>query len=587
MRVARITAAGGVLSIAGLLALPMSAGADTAQAGYGSAKASSLTLTVSPQALLAISGLDKLPQDDLGLVSTLKGAVQGDTSVSLDLSTADGVLNAARTDLVSGKAESRPVSITLAGLDKVVGNLQALLEALAGQGTLPPSLQPLQPVMSQLTAVQPLVAAIVQQLNTVLGPLQQSVAINQQLLANLPDPQSPNGISKTGNGVNLSFPNLQLAPYTATAVNNAGANGTGWHFTSAQSEAHSTTTHLSILPALDLSKIDPAQLIKQITDLVTALSSVVTNVSQPACTLLGGLPVPGLGALTGPVCQQLGAGTITPPQLSSALQLQLGALNGLKDMLVGALQPLLNVTKLNGLISTDGVSSSALTKPLNNGVQTSATTSFADISLLQVVGNQLGLGQPVVSIKGVQSLVEAFVNGTDPALPTGSAKLAEVDVLGTPIDLNSLPVGGSTTIPVDTPVGSLTVLLSRGALQYINDTPTQPSATNKTASISALEVQVLNGKPDGTNPLQIMGAAGPGKILDAAIGQSAVDAASTGTPPAPQQSDQSNPGCTVDCSAPTTGIFGTVGFAVGGALLLVAAAIRLVPAIRSRRGAIG
>ena len=111
MRGARVAGAAGLATLAGLFLTPGSAWADPGVAPSGAASASSITVSISPQALLVVptSLLDGLQsQPTLGpLVGALKGAISDGVTISLDNAAVQGTLNHTATDLTTGKATSQ------------------------------------------------------------------------------------------------------------------------------------------------------------------------------------------------------------------------------------------------------------------------------------------------------------------------------------------------------------------------------------------------------------------------------------------------------------------------------------------------
>jgi hypothetical protein len=561
---------------------PSTSSADTAPSGM--AKASSLSLSLSPQAL-AVLAVPAPLQTALAALPCHVGTVLGNaltdtTTVALDAASNNGTLNSVGSDLVSGQATSEAVHIGLAGIDDVVKDVNNVLSGdlscLTGSSaTLPVN------VTSLLTQLQGSFANVTAPLQSVLGQLGGSLNINQVLHVLLDQaPQSSDVLNLTG-----PLSNLQLGPFDAVAVSKAGAEKYGIT-TGPQLEAHNTTTNLAIGQSLPLGSLGNvngllSNLVSTVqTDLsgiatqITSLggNSVTSTVVQTACTAVSGLlPTGGINCAALPVDPSSAVNQLLP-QLQSLQSTLQGLLNGLPVLqnVLGMLPTSLN---LADLISTAGDTSSVLTQPQNNGVHSLATTSFADLKVLQLLGNALpGLGTnaPLVELKGISSSAEALVNGSDTSAPHGTVSLGELDVLGHAIQLTGLGTGQTITIP--TPLGDLSVVVAIGTPQTINNTPQR-----KTIQASALTVQIINGDGNGNNPITLLGVKQDPTILDLEVAGTQVD--DSMTPVAAV-----NAATTSTTALPSTGMVGPLGLAGVGVLGLAAAGLRLA-ARRSRRAA--
>ena len=591
----------GVAGFVGIMVLPFAApttsSADTTPSGL--AKASSLSLSLSPQALavLAIppqlqSALNALP---CGAGTALGSALTQTTTVALDAASNDGTLNSVASDLITGEATSEALHIDLQGIDKVVNGVFGILngdlscitgESPTGLPNLPAN------VTSLLGTLQGQLGTITAPLTPILGQLSANQNINQVLHVVLD--QEP----ATRDLLNLTAPlinKLELGPFDAVAVSQAGAQKWGVA-TGPQLEAHNTTTNLGIgqnLPLGQLGNISGtvSSLVSTLQGDLSALTGANTALSgltgggtptsaaiTSVCTTVAGLlqqvncsSLPISSDPTGAV----GSLTALTPQLSSlqtSLQNLLNGLPGLQNVL-GQLPASLN---LANLIQTAGDTSSVLTQPKNGGVHSLATTSLLDLKVLQLLSNDIpGLpAAPLLELKGVSSSAEALVNGTDTSAPTGTVSLGELDVLGTAIKLTGLGTGQTITVP--TPVGDLTVRIAIGQPQTINNTPAR-----KTIQASALTVQLINGDANGNNPITLLGVKSDPTILDLSVAGTQVDDAMT--PVASQVSTQA--ACTT-CNQPSTGMLGPIGFAGVGLLGLASAGLRFASR-RSRRAASG
>lgn len=589
----------GVAGLVGIMVLPFAApttsSADTTPSGL--AKASSLSLSLSPQALavLAIpaqlqSALNALP---CGVGTALGSALTQTTTVALDAASNDGTLNSVANDLLTGEATSEAVHIGLQGIDQVLSGVNGILKGdlsclTGGTGTSLPSLPT--NVTDLIGTLQGQLGAITAPLAPYIGQLNGQLNINQVLHVLLDQqPQTKDLLDITAPLIST----LQLGPYDATAVSQAGAQKYNVA-TGPQLEAHNTTTNLGIgqnIPLGGLGNIGGtlSSLVSTLQGDLSALTganntlSGLTGGGTPAssavstvCTTISGL-LPQVNCSSLPINSNptgaLGSLTALTPQLSSlqtSLQNLLNGLPGLQNVL-GQLPTSLN---LADLIQTAGDTSSVLTQPKNGGVHSLATTSLLDLKVLQLLHNDIpGLPvAPLLELKGVSSSAEALVNGTDTSAPTGTVSLGELDVLGTAIKLTGLGTGQTITVP--TPVGDVTVRIAIGQPQTINNTPQR-----KTIQASALTVQLINGDANGNNPITLLGVKEDPTILDLQVAGTQVDDAMT--PVASQVSTQA--ACTT-CNTPSTGMLGPIGFAGVGFLGLTAAGLRIA-ARRNRRAA--
>jgi LPXTG-motif cell wall-anchored protein len=559
---------------------PVTSQADTAPSGL--AKASSLSLTLSPQALAVLalppqlqSTLQSLP---CGVGNVAQSALTQTTTLALDSASNDGTLNSAATDLVSGEATSEAVHIGLQGIDQVLGMVKNLLNGkldscLTGsQVTLPVNVQDL------LNTLQGQLSGVTNQLNGTLGQLGGNLNINRALHVGLD--QQP----QSSDALDLSAPlvgTLQLAPFDAVAVSQNGANQ--WHVPSGpQLEAHNTTTNLAIGQSIPLGSLENAS--GTISGLISTIQGDLTSITTQLSALQG-------NGVTGQVvtavcttvssllpvnCSQLPIST-DPSQAVSTLTSQLTSLQSALNNLLGGLPSLQNLLgrlpssiNLADLLSTAGDTSSVLTQPQKSGVHSIATTSFADLKVLQLLSNVLpGLpNAPLIELKGISSSAEAFVNGTDATPPSGTVSLGELDVLGHAIPLQG--VGTSRTVPIAIPgLGTLTAVVSIGQPQQINNT-----LQRKTEQAAALHVQLINGDPSGGNVITALGVKQDPTIVDLTVAGTQVD--DSMTPVAGVQATST--------SLPSTGMVGPVGFAAVGLLALTSAGLRLA-ARRNRRAA--
>ena len=528
---------GGLIGIAlAGAAIPATAGRAAGDAPSGLAKASSISVRISPQAILPLpaqllGALKSLP-DACGAVSLVQNAATSTTTVALDSASTTGTLTDGATDLASGQAASEAVSVNLAGLGAVLANLENVLggdiscvtNALPSTSALPVSLQ------QSIASLQQQLAGVTAPLRSLLGQLQPATALNRTLQVSLDQkPQADDALALNG-PLALS---LNLAPFDAVAVSGAGA--ARWNVAGGpQLEAHNTTTNLNIGQSLSLTGGSAAPLLSgvesSLTQDIASIGSALTALgqSQPVSVVCGNATIAQL-----PACAALqGQGASQATQtLESALSTAQSAAQSILD----ALSPLQGVLAqlpgidLSGLINTAGVTSSALTQPQRDGVHSLATSSFADLKLLQLVtaqvASQLGVpaDTPLIELKGLSSSSEAFVNGSDTSAPTGTSSVAEVDVLGRCVagSDSGCPVvipGTNITQTIATPAGDLTAVVAWGTSQTVNNTPAR-----KTVNASALHVQLINGDAQGNNQIAALGAPQAKDIVTADVAATQVD----------------------------------------------------------------
>lgn len=618
MRTVRILSTGAAMAgVAGLLMLPVSAGAANA-APSGSASASTISLSVDPRAIVDVASL--LPPSVLSTLSTLKdptglgltgiltqGLTQPDT-LSLDSAIASATLNAAATDLTAASATSQPIATNLTEIPAALKNLGSLLNSLVGGGllaSLPADLQ------TQLAALTGPLSQVTAPITGLASNLVNGVAINTSLTQTL-DGSHPHGGSQTSPLVN--FPNNPLsgtlAPFTATAVDGAGASQN--HISGAQAEADNTTTELSALSQLPLNPLSAQnvttllnaiqalettlnQTIQAATAAVNAAPSAAGAAAQALTSVLGPTAGSAIGSITGPVQQAVIAGTQTVTQAVQSLEAQLTTLTTLVTNLngLGGLLDALNGLSLNNLVQTTGVTSKSLIQPQNGGVHGFATSTVADIQLLQLISPTLSTltngmvksGTPLVEVKGANSSVDAFVDGHSAQPATTSTGLGEVDVLGGLIKLTGDQLLSGSTIPgtVTVPgIGTLTLSVTRGIAQNTNT-----STTHRTSSVSALEITLSNTPANlptsGNGFSHNASLASPilpgGTILQLDLAPTAVDVSTS----APTAKNPTTATVTSNPQLPKTGRFGPLALLVAAGLGGAGLGLRVVPAILERR----
>jgi hypothetical protein len=618
VKAARLSAAGGVLSIAGLLALPISAGADTVQGvPMGRASAASFQVTLSPQALLAIpdqviQALDQLAaasapitaQANLNLIGSLKTVAQKGVLVSLDASDATGYLTTARNDLAApSSAQSMALKVDLGGLENLLTLLKTTLDNVI------PSL----PTQAATDALTTLRSSLPAQVSALLGP-----AVDQPLtglingiaggvsltkgVSALLDPTNPAIAVASGDFIPATPLGGSVSPYHAAAVNNSlAASKTNGAFplNGAQAYADNSTTALTVGQGLQLSSLNASSLGSIITSLQSLIGSltqatttIAANPAAPVATVLGTL---GLGAISSQL-SSLPTSQVTSQISALAAPLQ-GLLDQLKKLQGAGLD--LSGIGVGSLLTTRGVTSTALVQPVNlsgshGGVNSIATSKFVDIQVLPLTGQllstltqgKLTAGPALLDIQGAQSKASAFVDGFDTSAPTATGSLGSVNILGLQtIDLNNTPLGTDVikTVGSDA-IGWLTVKI----LHQHTATPTNNTAARKTVGIAPMEIQVLNGNWDtghtGDHPLFSGTALSPTSsvpFVDAQFVPASVDAAADVVP---GSAGGPSGGCVGPCGSTlqTTGILGPWALTVGVALMVVAAAVRLAPIVGGR-----
>ncbi len=419
MKKVRLLSAGAIAGMAGVIALPMSAHADTA-APTGTAQASALQVSISPSAL--ISAVPAVGQ----LLSQTLGGVLGNTdlSIKVDAANANGVLTGNLLDLLSGHGDSTPIDIqfaplqqeldtltgavktvlgTLNGVTGILGGTSGLTSAL-GNGGLLSGLTGLlggnSSIVGNLTALTNQLPILGGLLNGVLGTGTPGslgsldgalkglgVNLGNTLVANYNVPGVADNPAPAAQSV-IATPagapiQLNLAPYHADAVTNALATANG--ISGARASADNSTTSLAVTPSLSLPNLSgllgaggglgdllgPNGLLSSLLNTTSGLPVVGSLLSGivgapsssggAASGLLGGLPLG--NAVTGVL------GSLTGGSGSSGL---LGGVLGSNGLLAG----------LGGLTSS---------VPVVGGVLSGVTGSSSGGSVLGILGNNGGL----------------------------------------------------------------------------------------------------------------------------------------------------------------------------------------------------
>ena len=625
MKAVRIAAVGGLVGLAGLMAQPLSAHAADVQPTTGSASASALTVKVAPEALLAVSPALQQLTSQLPQLSNLLQA--GNISLSLDQSNSLGTLTADGRDIASGHADSTAVTLDVAALKNVLGQVAAQLAVLKQAlhqlptqalstvtGLLPTDLQTL------LTKVESAVLSdspLDNLLNALGLNVNSTIAADLGLAGKTDNPVAVADVISVPAGLQAVLPHT-IAPFHATAVNRALAAKNGIA-TGPQVSADNTTTNLAVLGqnlssltglnVADLTNL--GTLLNTLTDISGTLANVTsgqtaTQVQQTCTSVVSGATGVVAGAIQLPsgvgstVCTTLGttlATATTSPALTTVVNDLAAALKPLQGTLksLTSLLPLGNID-LGNLVQTKGETSTAMVHPTSSGAEAIATTIVPDVSVLTLPAT-LG-GGSLLSLQGVQA---ATASRFGAASDTPTSSIGRLSVLGHQIDLNSLAPGQQQTVSLSLSsltggalTGGLSVIISRGIGQTVMNT-----ATEQDYQISALDVKVV-AADSGANSLLplssgLLGglgnrAAAPARNASTTAGTTIVEISAgnavtrlaQGTPTQPNvPTTPANPA--VQPSLPTTGMFGPWALIAGGALGAVAIALRAVSSITGRR----
>lgn len=570
----------------GFTLAPLSAGADApVTAPAGTATTASVSLEVAPAAILNVpstllSALSSLPGG-----STLTSALQKVT-IDLDAASASGTLNSAMTDLTAAHAVSQVAQVNVTSLRALIAALQSVLDQVTGAASTVTALLPstygqqLNALTTQLTAP----------ISTLLGSLS-GLNLNRAGAADLA--QGP--VADRGNAIDLAPAglNLQLGPLTAIATDQAHLAAAG--VTSPQAAAQNSTEALSLGPVLNLSGLVNntllTTLIAQVNAEITGALQTVAAAPQSSTvtTIISSLPAPLQGPVSTAVSTAVGTATATTATVVTAINTDVATLQALLAGLLNlqnVLGPLLGQVDLNQIVSTSGITSSSLVEPRNGAVHALASNTFADMKILTALSGALGgagvaAGTPLIEINGVNSVAEATVNGSDTSAPTGSSGFGSISVLGKPVIGSNPPLtpGTSQTVPV--PVGpyTLTLVVTAGVPQVINNTP-----GHKTVHVSALEVNLFNGAPDGTGGIPALGAAAARANTAAAAGTSSSNLIVSAQLSSSSVDVASQPGQVQAISSvlPSTGAFGPRALLVAAVLAMLGLSARVVPTVAAR-----
>lgn len=600
-----------VAAVAAVALVPSTVLAD--QPFSGSASTTTLTVSVAPTAVLGVpsSVVSSLPQQ---VQSILTAALQPITA-EIDGAHSNGTRSGSAADLSTGHSDVTPLSVQLAPLSSLLDELHNTLTALWGQVTIP-ALQSALSDVATITGNSTVMGLLPSTLSTELTALNQQLSSLAQDLAGLPDVLTQavdqlkatlvstltqgltadlNTAHPTGQNVTqgaivvppaVTLPPLvpslplvaKLQPFTATAVNVAGAQQFG--VSGPQASTEQASTGIDLAPAMSLTSLanDLTALQTQLTTVkstIAAISPLLTSAVQTIIgqALPGGLDLTTLGqqvdAALAPVTQLL--------QLSQALQLN---------------SPFSCNDQGSGTCS---LASTSVT-PQGSGIHAMAASKLVDLSVLSGPALDTALniptGTPLLDLQGLQATADAVIDGTN-ATSTTSGQLLGLSVAGVtvidsgqiaksslsghtcqPADAGSLPdalpIGQPLTVCIATPAGDLTVVITVGAPQY-----TYTSSTHRSASLAKAEVRLMNGAPDATHPVTALGAASAGNV--ATVDMGTVSTEVLGATLVPSSQDGSN------VVMQQTGMFGPGSLLVGFGLIGGGAVMRRRVLRRERR----
>lgn len=566
----------------------------------GSAGAATLTVSVNPSALVTLPA---------SVVAALPAAVQQQLTTALSQITAGvdgahatGTRSATAADLTSGHADTTPIALNLAPLAQLLTAFHGALTTLWGQVTMPVLQSTLANVATvtgnstvmgllpstlatQLTALnQQLSSLVTDTASSVPTVLTQAVdqldatlvgSLTQGVAADLNN-ANPDGQTVSNPAITVppavTLPPLvpsapvvaQLAPYSATAVNAAGAkqfNASGPQATSSES-----TTNIAIAPSMNLGSLQTQ---------LAALQSVLAQVKSSIATIQP---------------QLTGASAIISQALSGGLDLSaLGSQVNAATTPVTDLVQLAQSLQLNSLLACNALGTGSCTitstsvTPQGAGVHATASSKLVDLSLLQTgstLASALGTAAntALLDVQGVQATSDVYIDGSNGNQNT-SSNLAHIAVAGVTVVDNgqidkaalaghvpafvlsalpdALPGGQTTTIPVSTPAGTLTVYITLGTPQS-----TYTGTTHRNATLTKMEIRLANGAPDGTAKVPDLGLMGAGTM--ATVDLAAVSAEVLGTSTSTLQPASENGSNVV---MEQTGMFGPASLLVGFGLL--------------------
>jgi len=624
----------GVAVAAALALVPSVVFADQAPPFSGKASTATLSVSIDPTALLS---LQSVPSQ---VSSVLTTALQPIT-VQVDSGHASGTRSTTATDLSAGHADVTPVSLDLSQVATLLGEVQTSLSDLS-QGIVLAALQSTLANVATITGDQTVMALLpsalatdLQALNTQLSQLVTQLAalpgqvsapvsaltstLTQQLGSSLKlavglaadlDSAHPNGQNTTQPAITVpqavTLPSLvptqpvvaALSPFDATAVNAAGAQSFG--VSGPQASSNESADGITISPAMDLSVLGGD---------VSALQGTMQQVLSSIGTI-----APLLSASAALIDQALPGG------------LDLTTLEGQVTTVLPLAQTLfdfVNGLQLNGVMVCNALGTgscsiaSTSVAPKGSGMESVASSKLVGLSILpmsQDLASALAplgatAGAPLLDVEGLQATADTLIDATGGS-QTASGQVTTIKVAGQSVVSSgaidktaltghlcggasaaalpdSLPVGVPTDICMAAPTGDVTVAITVGAPQF-----TYTGATHRSASLAKMEIRLINGAPDGSNPVTVMGANKGGTISTVDVGSVSSEvlgtAASGGTSASPSPTPgplvaTSNDGNNVTMEK--TGMFGPGSLLAGFGLLGAGVAMRFGSRRRRRRSA--
>jgi hypothetical protein len=619
--------AGAAIAVVGAL-LPIRVFADQPAGSTANASTAALSLSINPTALLSI------PQSTVAQVPQL-ATVLAPVTVQIDGAHASASRTAAVADLIAGHGDATPIKLDVSSLNGLFTELHDALTSAAGAIAIP-SLQSALSDVATVTGNATVMGLLPSTLRTQLIALNQQLASLNTKLAQLPvdvvasvnallttlaeqlgavlsyttgvqadiDSAHPQGASLTQSALTVPpqvalpplLPSLpvvaQLAPFSATAANVAGAQRMG--ISGPQASSSESTTNIDIGPALDLTnpQNDVAtvqgllqQVISSVAIIQPQLAGVAAIIDQ---ALPGGLNLSTLGSQVN--------GAVAPA--------------GVLASLVGGLH-------LNRMLScqTLGSNSCAIAStsvtPQGTGLHALATSKLVDVQALPMdatLAGALGLGggagTPLLDVQGVQASSDAFIDGAaGTQVATGSVTriavggLAVIDngqfnkpalqghipdpVWNTLPD--KLPVGEPMPpLEISTPAGTLTLEVTLGQPQT-----TYTGAQHRSASLGQMAIHLLNGDAAGNNAVRQLGASGAGPLVTMDTASVSSEVLGTLVNASDVLVPTTDNGSNVTMGK--TGLFGPASFLLGFGLLGAGGVLRRVSGgtrgLRGRRAA--
>jgi len=458
----------------------------------GGATAAAVQAKVSPLAVVPTSVFAQLNAITKALNLQQVDGSLGDASLALDVTNVTGSLGDANV-YHSSEASSEPVVVNVKAVATALSILQQEIQNLGLSSTL-------QPLEDQITSLQTSLEsqpALGQYIKYADG-LAQSGSLELKL-AHAVYPGGP--LSQSWNVADSAdvagqLPIIQsaaLAPYSATA---SDGDGTAQHTV----VADSSLDKLNILsgPAIPLSM--NTAVLAQLTSLINTIEAALAPAAAAA-----GVTLPAAGSITGTLGGTLSTLQGTVGTVNTSVNSVIPAGTPVSD-LTGLLTQLLNLSAalnamptsidLSDIVAAKDVASHVTTTVTNGVVDSTATTTAADIKLLTVNAPQLtqalgvAQGTAVAEIIAATATAEAKADGKT-STASGTGQIGEIKLLpGTPyaLDLKATDLTGlSSGFSKD--VGPLRVQILTGQCACI-DQAHGGTASAATAQVAALEVKL-------------------------------------------------------------------------------------------------